>query len=485
MPYDHERASRIGHVPTVASPAIAQAMERWLTPSLEVDEPSHIISRLIPLADLPRDQRPEPTFTIAFDGSNQEVEARAGYPSVRVGYMQIAGVYVNIAQFLDANHTGLINARELEKSQITQTVNTVLPGSNVHLKGLKGKETWRAELARSFSESSITDFGHPFTLIDALMTIHGGPGAPVSELVVSKCPNCNSRGTPQQTVTATGGICTEPLCSTALYTTDILRAYEEFSEDGENIRPLTVAMNIAERLLLVSYIDGFYRVQPQMLSQGLFITDGPLAVFGPTAPMKSRFLDYWDLLCSSLEGREIAVPLFVGIEKSGQFVDHAHAIKEHIPAGHVMMLDTPYINTYILNKESDHHYGKDEFYGRRFIYKTSTGEVLVVSVPRVPGGTPYEKPRARPDGTFIPMPSEQFDSYPTLRATLDILDKLQTRLYPNAVIPVALAHSASSLPLGTGHSVLTLLAQRSLGMPEDSISLSRFKPQRSGLRGGR
>jgi hypothetical protein len=38
------------------------------------------------------------------------------------------------------------------------------------------------------------------------------------------------------------------------------------------------------------------------------------------------------------------------------------------------------------------------------------------------------------------QPSEDYASYPTLRPTLEALDRLQTRLYPNAVIPVALAH---------------------------------------------
>ncbi|MEZ0108637.1 hypothetical protein ABH920_002638 [Catenulispora sp. EB89] len=483
MPYDAERASRIGHVPIAMSPAIIAAMSRWITPAIDVDEPAHITSRLVAVDDIPRDQRPETTFTIAFDGSNQEDVARVGFPSIRVGYLQIAGVYVSIAQFLGASRTGLVNARELERSQITQTVNAVLPGSNVHLPGMKGKESWRAELDRAYSESSISDFGSPFTLSDALMTIHGGPGRPASSVRLSKCPTCGSSGTPQQTVDLKGGTCTEPLCSAALYTTDVLRAYEEFSEDGENIRPLNVSMNLAERLLLVAYIDGFFRAQPQNLGQGLFITDGPLAVYGPTAPLKSRFLEYWSQLCATLESLNLAVPLLVGIEKTGEFVDHAQAIADHIPNGYVMALDVPYINKYIVNHDEDHHYGRDEFYGRRFIFKTSTGDVLVITVPRVPGGVPYEKPRFQANGDAIPGPSDSLNSYPTLRATLDVLDQLQTRLYPNAVIPVALAHSASSLPLGTGQSVLTLLAQRGLGMPEDSISLSRLKaPRRPGGR---
>jgi hypothetical protein len=482
VPYSEERASRIGHVPTAQSPAIAEAMKRWEIPSLSTDDPAHITSRLAPLHDLPYDLRPDPLFTIAFDGSNQEVEARAGYPSVRVGYLQIAGVYLDINRFLHASRTGLVNARELEKAQITQTVNSVLPGSNVYLKQRTGIDTWRAEFTRAFTDAGITDFGTKFTLADALMTVHGAPGAPASAITIGKCPACGSAGMPEQTVTVSGGTCTEPLCGRQLHVTDLLRIYEEYAKDGENIRVLNLAMNIAERLLLIAYIDGFYRHSPARLSQGLFITDGPLALHGATAPVKSRFIRYWEQLCVRLVDLDIAPPLLVGIEKKGNFVDHSHAITEHIPNGNVMMLDSPYINEHIINAEPDHYYGKDEFYGRRFFYKTTTGEMLVVTVPRIPSGLPYEKPRQRADGSFSRQPSEDYASYPTLRPTLEALDRLQTRLYPNAVIPVALAHSACSLPLGTGRSVLTLLAQQSLGMPRDSISLSRFKPQKYGHR---
>lgn len=176
---------------------------------------------------------------------------------------------------------------------------------------------------------------------------------------------------------------------------DVLRVYEEFSDEGENLGPLNRAMNIAERLLLIAYIDGFYREDPSRLGQGLFITDGPLALYGPMAPMKSKFLSYWEQLCHDLDRRDIAAPLLVGIEKTGRFVDHARAIQDHIKPGHVMVLDTPYINQYIVNQKSEHFYGQDEFYGRRFFYRTTTGEVLVVTVPRLPGGRPYEPPRTR------------------------------------------------------------------------------------------
>ncbi|MEV4625797.1 hypothetical protein AB0J90_05840 [Micromonospora sp. NPDC049523] len=479
MSYSRERASRLGHVPTALSPAIADAMRRWDTPALYPPDFGDVAARCVALADLAGDQRPDPAFAIAFDGSSQEVEARAGYPSIRVGFFQIAGVYVDIVKFLAAGQHGLVDVRELERAQITQTVNSVLPSSNVFVRGASGRESLRVELARAFEDGGITDFGSKFTLTDALLAIHGSPGVPASSISLSKCPICETAGL-GHTVSRSGGRCAAPMCGAPLYVTDVLRIYEEFAEDGPNVLTLTRAMNIAERLLLVAYLDGFFRSSTRHLSRGLFITDGPLAVYGPIAPMKSKLREYWESLCAQLDQVDLAPPLLVGIEKTGRFVDHAAVIRDAIPYGHVMSLDTPYINAHITNQDEEHYYGKDEFYGRRFIYRTSTGEVLVVSVPRTPGGAPYEKPVRDSSGEFVRQDSDSFDSYPTLRATLEVLDRLQTKLYPNAVIPVALAHSAASLPLGTGRSVLTLLAQQALGMPQDSVSLSRLRLQHFG-----
>jgi hypothetical protein len=130
------------------------------------------------------------------------------------------------------------------------------------------------------------------------------------------------------------------------------------------------------------------------------------------APMKSKFLSYWEQLCNGLDRRDIAAPLLVSIEKTGRFVDHARAIQDHIKPGHVMVLDTPYVNQYIVNQKPDHFYGQDEFYGRRFFYRTTTGEVLVVTVPRLPSGRPYEKPQRIPT---VPLSLGQKSNWPLTR----------------------------------------------------------------------
>jgi hypothetical protein len=464
MPYSNERASRLGHLPTAESPLIVEALARWETPTLTADEPPAITERCHDLSSLSSDRRQGPSFVISFDGSDQEIEARRAYPSVRVGYIQIAGVLVRVEEFLNARVDGLVDARKVQRAQTRQTIQTVLPGSQVTRPKMSGVESWRVELYETFKRQAIADFGTPYSLVDALLRLHGQPGQAESDVraTLGKCPECAQ---PDQLVRTDPTQCSA--CNAALYPTDLLRTHEEYADEGPNADILTRAMNVAERLLSLAYIDNFARYAPTALGSGLFITDGPLAFHGPTAPLKRRMVEYWGRLCRWLQEQGHSVPLLVGIEKSGTFVDHATAIAEHVPSGSVMTLDNTYISDKIRRRASAGIYGKDEFYGRRFFYKTTTNQMLVVTVPRIPAGQPYES------GLEGANPCEKLESYPTLRATLEALDRFQTRLYPNAVIPLALAHSAASLPLGTGRDVLTLLAQRGLQLDRDSIGFGR------------
>ena len=126
-----------------------------------------------------------------------------------------------------------------------------------------------------------------------------------------------------------------------------------------------------------------------------------------------------------------------------------------------MLLSREYINR-MTGRPPQHQYGTDEFYGRRFIYRTTSGNPLVITVPPKPGLAPYGD-----------SAGEDIANYPTLRVVCEVLDHVQTRLYENAVIPVALAHSAASLPLGVGQSVLRALGQRLLGLPQRSLTTQR------------
>jgi hypothetical protein len=118
-----------------------------------------------------------------------------------------------------------------------------------------------------------------------------------------------------------------------------------------------------------------------------------------------------------------------------------------------MRLPDSYIFSRILTVRSapSSTFGEDTYYGRKFFYKSNKGQMFTITIPCLDpallGQHTADDPRC----------------YATLSSTLTLLDEIGTKIYEDAVIPVALAHSYASIPLKTGSRVLTLLSQEFLG----------------------
>ncbi|UXA14090.1 hypothetical protein KXD97_10080 [Mycobacterium sp. SMC-8] len=462
MPYQMERASRLGHVDIVRNHAVQSALQRWTITSTRPDSSSEIEALCSPLSELASIGRPEDVeFSITVDGSDTEVEATRDHPTVKVGYLRVAGSMVRLDAFRTLATQRYIDPREVRSAHTQYAFDVALPGSQLVRPGLSGVDTWRTELD-AFLSSARFDSSTTMTLADGLLALHGTRGGPAGRITLRVCPSCGAKadqGNPI-TVTAVGGECAA--CRAPLYLSDVLRTHEEYSIEGSNFTPMGRVMTATERLMSICYLNFFADTAPQVLRHTLFITDGPLALFGPLAPLKRRFVEHLSDLGSWCAERDLTAPLMVGIEKSGAFVEHAALIRDFIAPGSVMRLPNAYINR-ISGRAPTNRYGIDEFYGRRFIYRTRAGDPLVLTVPPAPGLSPYDGGHA----------VEGFDAYPTLRLVCEVLDSLRTHMYQNAVVPVALAHSAAALPLGVGRSVLTMMAQQNI--PELKVDVQAVK----------
>lgn len=467
MPYPSERASRLGHVPVVNSQAVHEAFSRWEVAQASPEDENLVTSLCTPLSalnngDLAKDVR----FAITVDGSDAEVEATREHPTIKVGYVRVAASFVDLDRLHAAGAGTFVDPRALRDAHQHAAFDGALPGSGLVIPGMTGVDTWRQELDRLLASTHF-DQDSNLTLADMLLALHGKPSAPAATAPLRRCPACAAKDDQLPggaiDVPKTGTAC--PVCRSHVYLSDVLRTHEEYMPEGSNQSPLTRMMLVAERLTSLGYMQVLFDEEQHgldALTRTIFITDGPLGLHGVVAPLKRRFQDYLAEYASYCEGHGRApFPLVVGVEKSGRFVEHAELISHLIPPGHVMFLSRNYINR-ITGRPPQHQYGTDEFYGRRFIYRTTSGKSLVITVPPKPGVTPYDDPAG-----------EDIASYPSLRVVCEVLDHVQTRLYENAVIPVALAHSAASLPLGVGQSVLRALGQRLLGLPQRSLSTQR------------
>jgi hypothetical protein len=441
-----ERARSTAHVPIVENELVQERLRSFRVfaqdPPEEIDQGLLVDpATLGPVGDAA-------TWAMSFDGSPQEVAAREEYPSTRIGYVQVAGVLVHLSELLGQEREHFVDPAVIRAATQEALHSMVLPGSNVCRPDMPTvRDSWRAEVFEIFRDYTVEEI----PLLDVFMQLveFSDKRAPNGEIVLARCSASDDCGARDVAVPKEGREC--PTCHGFLFPTDSLRIHEEVSEEHSNATALGRLMTILEHITLVAYLHFLGQRQPRVLGSVGFIMDGPLALFGPQAWLHTPILAFLRNLETSLRDRNLGCPIVVGIEKGGQFAEHADAIGGRIPRGRLMVLPDDYIFQHILTFRVAPHaaFGRDTYYGQKFYYKTAQGQVLTMTVPKAADGVdrPYEA-----------------QHYPMLPATLALLDRLGTSLYEHALIPVALAHSFASIPLRTGSKVLTLLSRDLLGL---------------------
>ncbi|MGH3566550.1 MAG: helicase HerA domain-containing protein [Pseudonocardia sp.] len=286
------------------------------------------------------------------------------------------------------------------------------------------------------------------SLLELLFLLHGAPGRPADTVPV----NCTNTDCPERDVPVpdAGSAC--PGCGTDLLPTDTLRLHEAVSEEGSNEEALGRLRSVVELLVLVGLATLLWQQsRDDLLATTLFVLDGPLAMYGEPAKLRGRAQTYFQAMTASVPGLG---PFLCGIEKSGAMVDYARQLARHdvIAPGDLLICDAEVIAR-VAGAADPARYGKETYWGRKFIYRSLDGRVVVPTV--MPAtGAPYASSGGQPGP----------DGYPTLPAILDVIDRTGSSMYRDGIIPVAAAHGRAAFPIGVGTDVLRLVAKRKLGL---------------------
>ena len=458
MPYELERSHRLGHVPTVLSDVVQQQLERFYIPTDAAPDPSWLAGHLIHRDEIPhRGDPPQVRFAVAVDGSHLEVAAREQYPSIRVGYLQVGVVIVDLAEYRTQDASLFVDPVALAHAVERTMFNAVVPTSNAYV---RPAVDIRASIRQAVNDVMVTRridiesaSTSSLTFEELLLSIIGGPGRPAASVTLARCPTREDTGCGERDLVVSPGGSRCPRCDQPVFVSDVLRLGEEVEEHSTNLTVLGRLMSVLEVLTLLGQLETLWRnaANRRAIDRFAFIYDGPLAMFGTTAPLKTRIVRYLHEVARELDGN---LPLIVGIEKTGRFVDHAAAVSHLIDPGHLVVVDQTYLQR-ILNRSTAQVWGKDEYWGRKFLYKTADGRLIVLTVPPFDGSGPYRGGESAVD----------LGRYPTLHRTMALLDAIGTTLYKDAVIPIALAHDYVAYPIGVGSDVLVALAQEALGVP--------------------
>lgn len=452
MPYEtvggaHEIASRLGHA-AAAVKAIAD-QRTFHVPAEAIQDPELIRKRVRPRSDFAVPTQSERlTAALAIDGSQVVEQVRDGLPSVLYGFAQAAAAYVDLDVLETQRAERFVDPYEIERAVNTALVTLDLPVAGAYTRpGVDIAASWREAIDQLFRLKKIDVNRLDQPLLDLLFLLHGTPGAAAPTVRVN-CPTpaCN-RDVP---VPYAGVEC--DACGAHLFPTDVLRIHEEVGEEGTNQSALGRLMSVVELLVLVGLATLLWEQSRQKaLPTTLFIVDGPLAVFGTPAKLRGRALEYFQAMGSSVPG---VAPYLCGIEKSGALVDYARQLARHdlLAPGELLVCDEEVIAR-VVNANNARAYGKETYWGRKFVYRALDGRVVVPTVPP-PTGSPYNVNGGQPD------PAD----YPTLPAILDVIDRTGSSMYVDGIIPVAAAHGKAAFPIGVGTDVLRLVATQRLGL---------------------
>lgn len=453
MPYNtvsggFEQASRLGHTQAVVRALADRAS--FFVPAEHLRDLSWLRPKVCGKADLSRPPDADRLIgVIGVDGSLMPVQVRDGLPSVHYGYAQAAAIWLDVEAMESQRQERFVDPVVLHNAVNSALVSLDLPLAGAYLReGMSIQESWRESVDSLFRTKKIEVNRLDQSLLQLLMLLHGLPGEPAATLPVD-CPHgqCRERGV---SVGVDATRC--PGCGQRLFPTDTLRIYEEVTEEGSNQVALSRLMQVIELLVMVGLTTLLWeQSRHDLLRSTLFIMDGPLAVYGPPAKLRGRAVTYFQQMIATTPG---SGPYLCGVEKSGTVLDYATALVRHeaLKPGDLLVIDADVLRA-VTNANNPIAYGAETYWGRKFIYRSLDGRVVVITVPPA-AGQPYDDHGGQPGP----------DGYPSLPAILDVIDRTGSSMYRDGLIPVALAHSKAAFPIGVGTDVLRLVAKSKLGL---------------------
>ena len=397
----------------------------------------------------------QPNYIIAIDGSNLSHPINNGFPGAEFGYITIASVLLKLDLIKQLESNKFIDPRLARRTEDATSIETVFPGCNVILdKEDDAKSSVRKAIYEEFERNRI--FKNCESLLDTYEYLFklkiDSEGKSTSK------PKSPIEGYGDKDMTYGMGIYKCPYSGKNLYSTDALRLHELLNPSGTSGELYGQIMSTMEKLWLVHILRAFEQNGwLEFAQEYAFVMDGPLAVFSTSSWLTkviSKEIKRINDKQKEVSGVDL---LIIGIEKSGTFFNHFTDIDtdseghtDIFPNQSALLLDDSYIKKNIEYSESKKPYGQDTYFGRKFFYKTKSGQKIV---PVACVFTDYQKD----------ISTAKPDQFPRLADIMTLLDSVVSCRYPNSISPLISAHAEAAIPLNLGKRLFDEIAKEIKG----------------------
>ena len=315
----------------------------------------------------------------------------------------------------------LIDPSILKKLKDVSKIYFTLPTNNIIKKGVSSfKDSVRIRIHEIFSDKKYTSLKNE-TLNSILEWVLFEKWNNEYNSINITCPNefC------QQEISFSQGEIVKkcPDCGKEVYLSDYLNLHKLITEPNGANGIVSYVCNTVEQLFIAEIIKFSFEKGKNSLGDVVIIKDGPLAFFSKTF----RLCLHYRKLFSYISREQIPIYL-VGIEKSGSFAEHANLIKDKIQEGKFYIFNEDYIKKYVEPVESNTIYGSNTFYGKKVMFKTEAGDILIAVLPVN-------------DYTSETKASDLIGA----EVCLQTLSKLRCNMYDNSLVPIAVINKLVSI----------------------------------------
>ena len=396
----------------------------------------------------------QPDLVLAIDGSHIESAVENGFPCAEIGYITIASVLIDLKKINELEKVDFIDPKEYRDTEKATSIESTFPSCNIILDAEKSaKASFRRRLFEELK--STTFFSECETLLETYEYLFRIKREHFHEKNLPKSP---IDGYDDEDMTYGYGEYVCPHSGEALFSTDALRLHTLMNDGGSSGEMFGQTMLTFERLCLIHILRAFeQKGWLSTLRRLIFIVDGPLAVYSVSSWL-TKVISYEIRRINELQKKINGVDLLIiGIEKTGAFVNHFEAIDttkdgilDKFPRQSVLLLDDQYIKKNIIFRETSKHYGLDTYFGRKFFYKTALGQRIVSTI-------------ASYNDYQSDLRTANVDQFSRLADVMNLLDKLFSSRYPNAILPLVSAHAEAAIPLNLGKKIFEDIAREIRG----------------------
>lgn len=459
MPYNKQYGSKTAHSDVVRNPDV-QAFLKQCQP---LREPSESESKeLVSCFVDPPTGNPDDSlkYVIASDGSFYTSIIDKRLPSIQVCYLKFSTILIDMEEYLgleDAK-THMIDPFKVAAMQRNhEPLPLVLPLANFKLpEDDCVKSTFRRQMD-AFLRSEQTCFIADDTATSLMSTLielallRPDSNAPPGRIKVHQCPSagCTNRN-----------IYLDPdnsdhqcsVCGKPLFISDCLRLWEGVSDFHANQEPASRFMSYIEHLIPIHYLRFLEVEDPALLGELAILVDGPLAVFGNAAWLHQSIMKYIYHLKKRQWAAHKRAPIIIGLQKSGYVVEYMQLLSHHIPNDRIFSITDDFRIEYLGVEKSGNGFGDETYYGQDFVYKSPSDRLFVFAL-----AYPFPTKRAVPN---FQLEKVKIERYPELSVVLNLIMQLETELFHDALVPIALAHKFASISFKPGGRVLDILGRK-------------------------